>query len=209
MALPKYPPIKPGDRFGYLTVLAEAPHGLRANGKKVRQWRCRCVCGQESAYRDARLKSGNSRSCGCRDEERQRFGRLHEVDQVTGCWNWMGSVVHSGYGMFKLEDKARLAHRVSYAFRFGPIPDGLCVLHGCDNRRCVNPDHLSLGDNSENMVDMIVKQRGTARLTEAQVIAIRSEYAAGGVSQNELAMKFGIGSTQVCRIVQGKRWAHV
>lgn len=83
------------------------------------------------------------------------------VEITDTCWNWTGSVNNYGYGFWrgKRGTKMVLVHRFSWEKSNGDIPEGLCVLHQCDNRRCVNPDHLFLGTRRDNMLDMIAKGR--------------------------------------------------
>lgn len=76
-----------------------------------------------------------------------------------GCWTWLASKKHDGYGKRKHNGKMTTAHRVSFEMEFGPIPDGLAVLHRCDNPPCVRPDHLFLGTQQENIADMVAKGR--------------------------------------------------
>lgn len=89
-----------------------------------------------------------------------RFGRLYQVDLVTGCWNWTGKIKEGRYGTIKL-DRVReaYAHRVSWMLHRGDIPEGMCVCHHCDNTRCVNPDHLFIGTQPDNIGDMVSKNR--------------------------------------------------
>lgn len=87
-----------------------------------------------------------------------KFLEYHEIDETTGCWNWIKSVSNKGYGWFR-QDGHELAHRWAYATFRGPIPAGLFVLHSCDNPKCVNPNHLFLGTNRDNIRDMVAKGR--------------------------------------------------
>lgn len=88
----------------------------------------------------------------------ERLAR-YKVDPVTGCWNWTLSLDHNGYGQLKIEIDGQTfhtAHRASYAFHVGPIPDGKMVLHKCPgNRKCIRPDHLYVGTASDNMYDRV------------------------------------------------------
>lgn len=81
------------------------------------------------------------------------------VAKSSGCWNWRSSLTSSGYGQFQWRGRCRAAHRVSWEFFRGPIPEGLWVLHKCDNRLCVNPDHLYLGTVIENNADIMARGR--------------------------------------------------
>jgi hypothetical protein len=91
-----------------------------------------------------------------------RFRRKFVVgDGSDPCWNWVGFVMPNGYGKFSFGREHFLAHRSSWHLLRGPIPDGMCVLHKCDNRRCVNPDHLFVGSEMDNTQDMIAKGRNS------------------------------------------------
>lgn len=129
-----------------------------------------------------------------------------------GCWNWTAAIGGKGYGHFWFEGRPRPASQVAHILFVGPIPQGLLVLHKCDNRKCVRPDHLFLGTNRENVDDMVSKNRqakgvalGTAKLTDDQARAIRSDPR----SQRAIGLAFGVSHTVVGQIKSGTIWRHV
>jgi hypothetical protein len=139
-----------------------------------------------------------------------------KVEKTETCWNWTGCKHEKGYGLFSVKNRNRRAHRVSYEMHCGKIPDGMQVLHDCDNPSCVRPDHLFLGTNADNMADKCAKgreahvgQKGSAnaraKLTEDQVLAIR---AASG-RHRQIALSFGISRRSISDIKAGRRWTHV
>ncbi len=107
-----------------------------------------------------------------------------------GCWEWEGSF-HGNYGIAYIQNKKVGAHRLSWMLHKGPIPKGLWVLHKCDNTSCIRPSHLFLGDNDDNMADMLLKGRGRYREhlgaeTAEQIISFFIE----GASISDLAEAF-------------------
>ena len=138
-----------------------------------------------------------------------------------GCRLWLGSVNGAGYGSFKPEKHGQtyLAHRFAWEHYNGVIPDGMCVLHRCDVRLCVNQHHLFLGTHKDNTADMKSKGRwrqgkvyrgensALAKLTQAQVMQIRADYYLGGWYQAELAQKFSVSQSLVSVIVRGEVWS--
>lgn len=82
-----------------------------------------------------------------------------KVEKTEGCWNWTAAKSTHGYGRIILNRKLENAHRVSYELLVGAIPEGGHLLHSCDNRRCVNPAHLTVGTHKQNMEDMSAKGR--------------------------------------------------
>jgi hypothetical protein len=136
---------------------------------------------------------------------------------MSDCWIWLGGLSHLGYGVTGARIQGeRTAHRASYRLFNGKIPIGLHVMHSCDVRCCVNPEHLSLGTHLENMRDMAAKGRGRApmlmgernpmaRLSATQVAEIR-RLKGEGVSQLRLARLLGVSPMTISRIIRGETW---
>ena len=142
------------------------------------------------------------------------------MDRTTpdpdGCWPWTAGKDWDGYGAFRAYGKPGKAHRVGYELQIGPIPEGMEVLHRCDNPSCVRGSHLFLGSNLTNVDDMIAKGRnvrgeqvGSSKLTTANIRDIRQQYAAGGISQERLGKLYGVSQFCVSAIVRRKWWKHV
>lgn len=94
------------------------------------------------------------------DKMRQRIEKWSIPEPNSGCWLWLGSTGNSGYGKTRFDHSHDIsAHRVSYTAFNGEIPQGMCVLHTCDVRLCVNPNHLFLGTKKQNSMDMVKKGR--------------------------------------------------
>lgn len=146
----------------------------------------------------------------------ERFYALIQPDELSLCWLWKGAKSNNlkrPYGYFTY-GKVQYAHRVAWQIFRGPIPDGLFVLHHCDNPPCVNPDHLFLGTKKDNRQDMLRKNRykfpvgeatPSAKLTEVQVRQILTDAR----SQRLIANEYGINQSQVSRIKSAKRWSHL
>jgi len=115
-----------------------------------------------------------------------------KVEKGDQCWNWAASIKggsRGGYGLFWMNGVAKNAHRVSWLLKFGAIPEGMSVLHKCDNRKCVNPDHLYLGDNSQNMKDCAERGRmfmQTNRERALQIMARARLYRHKGAGEGVL-----------------------
>lgn len=141
------------------------------------------------------------------------------VAKTDYCWNWIGSK-NDGYGQIGLGSKLLRAHRFSYQLHNGEIPKGMFVCHKCDNRACVNPDHLWLGTNEENQKDMRMKHRDNygsyngekhhkAKLVKENIPEIKKLYKSGKFTQQELAELFGVHQTVISYIILNKIWQHI
>lgn len=165
-----------GERYGRLYV----------RGKSIRDdpkgsfWICQCDCGNLTEVARSSLTRGFTISCGCfRKEDRSRPRIKQRVDnksrllqnininETTGCWNWQGGLTGQGYGQSwdSSTQEPLDAHRLSYKTFVGPLPEsdgsyhGICVLHKCDNPKCINPEHLFLGTQKINIQDCAAKGR--------------------------------------------------
>lgn len=139
---------------------------------------------------------------------------MSKVSVSDGCWDWTAFRNHDGYGMFGVGRKAVSAHRVAFLLFNGDIPAGLCVLHTCDRPACVNPQHLYVGTQLQNIRDRVERGRsrapigeehGMAKLTRADVEMIRAEIAAGCV-QERLAERYGVTPTTISAIKVRRLW---
>jgi len=143
-----------------------------------------------------------------------RFDRKWMAEPMSGCWLWTAALTPSGYGSFDYPRGGR-AHRAAWEIYRGPIPDGVCVCHTCDNRACVNPGHLWLGTHQENNADKMKKGRdahgvrqGLAKLNPDLVRRIR-DIAATGVRHQSIASMFGVSKASIQSAVARTTWRHV
>ena len=135
----------------------------------------------------------------------------------NGCWMWTNAVDGSGYGQLTLKGKRWGAHRLFYYLAYGVDPTGLVVMHKCDTPRCVQPGHLVLGTQRDNIADRHAKGRNGAcrgdaapwaTLTSESVHELRTRFARGE-PREALMSAFGISKTQLYRIANGESWSHV
>ena len=141
-----------------------------------------------------------------------------KVEKGEGCWNWTAAKDTSGYGKFANWPLGfERSHRISWSLHHGPVPQGMCVLHRCDNRLCVNPDHLFIGTRDDNNKDRMRKGRGgsasgvrngNSKLNPIQVDEIRLHYALGATFR-ELATKYQIDWKTAKQIALRQIWKGV
>lgn len=161
-----------------------------------------------------------SHSCGyvtrareARTDWRERFWAKVAKASPDECWNWTAATTGFGYGVFAMTGSADLhgAHRVSWLIQTGDWPTD-CILHKCDNPKCVNPSHLREGSRPENMVDKVAKGRqprgqdaGTSKLSSAQVLSVFYDQRA----QSKIAAGLGVNQSTVSDIKNGRTWRHL
>jgi len=139
-----------------------------------------------------------------------------KVDKSGDCWLWTAGRKNSNpqiaYGCFRVDGKTLYAHRLAWELTHGPIPPGLVACHKCDNPACVNPSHLFLGTQANNIRDCATKNRTTqgsrnrhAKLTCDQVGAIRADSR----TQRQIAASYDVDTSLICKIKRRKIWAHL
>lgn len=149
------------------------------------------------------------------------FKRVDTSPHPKGCHLWKTKGNPDAYGAFRIGDRNHRATRVAYAIAFGKTPEGLQMCHHCDNPPCVNPSHLFLGTHMDNAMDRDKKGRRVKpvlprgekhpnhKLTDDEVLKIRTEYAAGGITQKELARKYSISQPTISVVILRTRWTHL
>lgn len=143
----------------------------------------------------------------------ERFKSRFTEGSKDECWEWVGCINKRwGYGFIGIQTTNFKAHRVSYEYYKGKIPAGLLVCHSCDNRACVNPNHLFLGTQQDNMDDKVAKGRQTkgvnnalAKLNEQQVMDIFNS----PLKLQELADIYGVAFGTISKIKLGTRWKYL
>lgn len=140
-------------------------------------------------------------------DTKERFLKFVEKCD-SGCHEWRSTIKTSGYGQF-WNKKPETAHRVAYKLFKGDIPEKKLVLHTCDNKICVNPEHLYAGTHKDNAKDMhkrANKPLGRSKLSRVQVVEIRERYKARGITQTQLAKEYGVQQTAISRAILGQTY---
>lgn len=145
----------------------------------------------------------------------ERFSKF--IDVTSSCWNWTGALNLSGYGKFTISYNINSqAHRFSYFIFNGPIPEKSLVRHSCDNRKCVNPDHLELGSCQDNTNDMIKRGRAAfqtgahkIKLTLGIAREIREKYKTNTCRMIDLAREYDLNVMTISKIINNKTWKEI
>ena len=178
---------------------------------------CKCGCGQSvpiAKFPSWQRQYISGHQPAANRPITERFWEKVDKRGSDDCWEWQGSIDKRGYGQLKnpLARNNVRAHRFAYQLAHGELPDDQLVCHSCDNRRCVNPAHLFLGTHADNLQDMRDKGRHphgdshpNCTLSDDQVAEIRARFAAGGVSQKELASQYGTTHSYISGIVTGRK----
>jgi len=213
-------------RFGRLVAL-KRNDTVSKTGKSISSWDCLCDCGNRKIILQYSLVSGNTKSCGCLSKEKakEHCSKLNFVEDVekyirdriivnkeNNCWEWTGSISTKGYPQSGLSRYSKVASRTSYMVFIGKIPKGILVCHKCDNPKCVNPDHLFLGTQQDNMNDMVEKGRSLrgekhpkTKLNESDVRRIRKSRYKPCI----LARKYKVSQSAIRHIQDRRTWKHV
>lgn len=158
---------------------------------------------------------------------KERFMDKVSPEPMSGCWLWTRFTHSFGYGCFWMNGKTITSHRASWIIFRGEIPQGMSVLHRCDIPECVNPDHLFLGTQGDNVRDCVDKGRnkncaterpelicrgelqGSSKLTSEDVLYIRSHHDRKYGTSKRLGDMFGVTSAAISAIITRKNWRHI
>lgn len=175
-----------------------------AAGMPKQDWHC------DNCGRDFHLPKGafGTHRRFCTEDPIPRFWAKVEKRNPDQCWPWKGAVTTHGYGNAAHKGRNFGAHKLAYIFAGGHVPDGLEILHSCDNRLCCNPAHLGVGTKKDNAADKVARNRIPAsnpmKLTAESARAIKA--ARGKASSGQLAKQYGITQSYVFQLWRGTAW---
>ncbi len=214
-----------GFRSGKLVTI-EKVQNYKRNPRQPAKWKCKCDCGNEKITNQASLKEGSVKSCGCHEWKGKKIYGKENYEALikekilksilindNDCWIWQKAKHRQGYGNLSYKRIPRLAHRVCWEVYFGEIPENIKVCHKCDNPSCVNPEHLFLGTQKDNVRDGIEKGRYENRamgkrrnkLNYDEVLDIK-RLNSEGMTRKELQKKYSVSPTCIAKILNGVSW---
>lgn len=212
-----------GQKINKFTVL-DYSHRTKTKTHTCHYWICQCECGTIKTIQNSHLVHSSTVSCGCyrkyvnknkghTKEEMIKIMNDIEPDE-NGCKNWPFTLNSKGYGKISFKNKACEAHRVIYRCVHGEIKKGLVVRHLCNNKKCINIDHLALGTPRDNMQDAVAagsyhlgEKHHASKLTKEQVIYIRSYEMDIGTSA--LGRKYKVNHKTIESIKNRLTWKHI
>lgn len=141
---------------------------------------------------------------------REKFYSMVLINTFTGCHEWNGSLWATGYGRFHFKNKSCKSHRLAWIFSGNELKEDDCLLHKCDNRKCVNPDHLFVGTRADNNYDKTKKGRQAkgeklGKLRECDILEIRRSCEDSKV----LAEKYKVSWGHINKVRGERAWYHV
>ncbi len=187
---------------------------------------CECGCGEPAPIaRQTETRSGHVIGkpmrfiyghCGrVQPKLADDFWASVQRSDNASCWPWLKSTQRSGYGRLAFKGSRMGSHQIAWILVNGPIGNGLCVLHKCDNPTCCNPSHLFLGTNNDNIADRMAKGRSVvgskhkkSKLTEETVRQAREDRALG-LTYTELEKKYGVTRATLHAAISGEAWRHI